>query len=96
VLDSNGKGYSLGVGGHVPSAPQPGSTYSWDLTEKSAAIAANWEAITTRNLANWQYSNQASISDILTAIENAFQQAAQAVGAVAGAVRTVLTIVAAV
>jgi hypothetical protein len=96
VLDSNGIGYSFGVGGYIPSAPQPGSTYSWDRTEKSVAIAANWEAITRRNYAHWGYSNEASIADIFGEIGKAVQGVVQDIEAVAGTVSTVVAVVAAV
>jgi hypothetical protein len=93
VIDSHGKGYSFNAGGHVPSAPQPGSTYSWNKTEKSAAITANWDAIVTRHYAKYGYSNQASISDIFSEIEKAVQGVVQTAEQVAETVQTVVEVV---
>jgi len=95
VLDSNGHGYSFAAGGQVPSAPQPGCTASWDKTEQSAAIAANWDAIVARYYADWGYSNQANISDVFSEIVSAIQGVANEVGAAAGAVSSVIEVVAA-
>jgi Ricin-type beta-trefoil lectin domain-like len=73
VLDAEGNGYSFGAGSqNVPSAPQPGSTYSWNQTQKSAAIADNWGSIAARN---WEYHNEASLADILKEIEQAIEGA---------------------
>ena len=77
----------------MESAPQPGSTYSWNKTEKSAAIAANWDAIVTRHYAKYGYSNQASISDIFSEIEKAVQGVVQTAEQVAETVQTVVEVV---
>ena len=77
----------------MPSAPQAGSTTTWDQTEKSSAIAANWEAIAVRNYANYAYSNKASISDVLSEIGNAAVEVAKDVGAVAAAITAVIVLV---
>ena len=61
VLDANGNGYSFSAGGQVPSAPQSGSTYTWDQTTNSSAIAANWRAVAARNDAQYGYHNQSEL-----------------------------------
>jgi Ricin-type beta-trefoil lectin domain-like len=92
VFDLEGNGYSFAVGGQVPSAPQPGSTYSWDQTQTSAEIANNWNSIATRNYADYEYHNQASLGDILSEIEAAINAIAQTVQAVAAAVKAIMAI----
>jgi len=92
VLDTNGNGYSFSVGSTVHSAPQSGSTYSWDQTQRSVAIANNWVAIATRNYADYDRSTQASILDVINQIEQLVQQIAQAVGVVVSAVTTVVAL----
>jgi hypothetical protein len=93
VLDTNGKGYSFSIGAQVPSAPQAGSTFTWDQTEQSFAIASNWEAIALRSYANYGYSNKASISDVLSEIESALVGVAKDVGIVVGAIVAVIALV---
>jgi len=93
VFDAKGNGYSFAVGGQVHSAPQQGSTYSWNQTQKSSAIADNWNSIATRYWADYGYHNQASLSDIISEIEAAVQAVAQTVQAVAAAVQTVIQVV---
>jgi hypothetical protein len=95
VGDSNGQAYAFNAGGKVHSAPQSGSTFSWDQTQKSPAIANNWEAILLRHYANYGYSNSVTISDVLSEIGTAAGQIANTVKAVAGAVETVIQVVAA-
>jgi Ricin-type beta-trefoil lectin domain-like len=92
VLDLKGNGYSFAAGGQVPSAPQQGSTYSWDRTQKSTAIAANWNSIATRHYADYGYHNQASLADILSEIEASVQGVAQTAQAVAAAVQSIMAI----
>jgi len=93
VLDAQGNGYSFSAGSqNVPSAPQAGSTYSWDHTQKSSAIAENWTSIATRNWADYWYHNQASLGDVLSSIE---QAVSAAVAAIVTGIKVVTTIIAA-
>jgi len=85
VLDAQGNGYSFGAGSqNVPSAPQAGSTYSWDHTQKSSAATRNW--------ADYWYHNQASLGDVLSSIE---QAVSAAVAAIVTGIKVVTTIIAA-
>lgn len=93
VFDVNGNGYSFAAGSQVPSAPQQGCTYSWDQTEKSSAIADNWNPIATRNWADYGYHNQANLGDIANEIIAVVSTIAVAVGTAMKAVTTVIAIV---
>ena len=92
VFDLEGNAYSFAAGGQVPSAPQRGSTYSWDQTQKSTVIANNWNSTATRNYADYEYHNQASLGDVLSEIEAAVNAITQTVQAVAAAVKAIMAI----
>jgi len=96
VLDMNGKGYSFGTGGYLPSAPQAGSTETWNVTQKVQAIADNWEAIARRRQAVYSYHNDVSFSDFLDEIGGAVESAISTIGTVASDVTTAISIAAAV
>jgi len=48
VLDTDNNGYCFTYTGEVPSAPQPGATVQWNVTENCPNIAQNWARIATR------------------------------------------------
>lgn len=96
LLDMNGKGYSFSTGGNVPSAPQSGSTETWNVTQKIQTIADNWESIARRRQIVYAYHNDVSFVDFLEEIAGAVESAVSTIGTIASDVTTVVSIAAAV
>lgn len=93
VFDAHGKGYSFSRGGNVTSAPQNGSTNTWDITQKVQAIADNWDAIATRQYVDYGFHNDVGWSDFATEIGSAIESVASTVGTVVSDVTTVVSLV---
>jgi hypothetical protein len=95
LLDVNGKGYSFNSGGNAPSAPQNGSTQSWNTTQTIPAITQNWNAIAARHSGVYAYDNDVSILDFAQEILNATESAISTIGTVISDVAPVVEAVAA-
>src|ERR1035438_8901332 len=96
VHDLSGKGYSFSQGGFIPSAPQAGSDFNWNVNQKAPAIAANWDSIAARNQATYGFSNNADLTlgDILGQIAGAIESAVSTTETVVADVATVVSLVA--
>jgi hypothetical protein len=93
VFDARGKGYSFSAGGNVPSAPQPGATYTWDNTQRVQKIADNWDSIASRHFAQHGHHNDVGFLSVLDEILSAVESAASTVGTVASDVLTIMSLV---
>jgi hypothetical protein len=88
VYDVEGNGYPFGYSGTIPSAPQNGSLVSWNETGSSAAIAVNWDTISTKNdgkpyvwnyySESWSYFFGDLLGDALSAVESAAEDVGKA------------------
>jgi hypothetical protein len=90
VLDLSNQGYSFGVGGNVPSAPQSGCNYTWNTTQTIASIRNNWASIAARNYGTGSCNTDASSVAILSEIISAVSSAASTLGVLAQDVESVM------
>jgi hypothetical protein len=93
VLDLSNQGYSFGVGGKVPSAPQSGCNYTWNTTQTIASIRNNWASIAARYQGTESYSNSTSSVAFLNEIISAVSSAASSLGVIAKDVESVIEVV---
>jgi Ricin-type beta-trefoil lectin domain-like len=86
VYDVDGNAYPFGYSGTIPSAPQNGSIASWNQTGSSAAIALNWDSISTKNDGKpyvWNYYSESwtyFIGNVLGSAMSAVEDAVEDVG----------------
>lgn len=92
VRDSNGIVYQFGANGVIGSGAFGGfngNNWNWNLSGTNPTIQTNWAAIS----AGWSYNYNVSATLDLAGLWQSIVSAFQAVGAVAGAVNGVVTIV---